>query len=59
MADQPTQKDETSGIRLTPEQEKRRRARNLAIGLTIGFFAVLFYVITWAKLGAGVFDRPL
>lgn len=59
MVDRPTQNEPSSGIRLTPEQEKRRRARNLALGLTIGFFALLFYVITWAKLGAGVFDRPL
>ncbi|MDH7797784.1 MULTISPECIES: hypothetical protein [unclassified Beijerinckia] len=59
MVDQPAQNDNPPGIRLTPEQEKRRRARNLALGLTIGFVALLFYVITWAKLGAGVFDRPL
>ncbi|HEV2574824.1 hypothetical protein [Methylocella sp. CPCC 101449] len=59
MADHPTENDKSTGIRLTPEQQKRRRARNLALGLTIGFFALLFYVITWAKLGAGMFDRPL
>lgn len=59
MVDQPAQNEKPTGVRLTPEQEKRRRARNLALGLTIGFFAVLFYVITWAKLGAGMFDRPL
>ena len=59
MAERPTESDRPSGIRLTPEQEKRRRARNLALGLSIGFLALLFYVITWAKLGAGVFDRPL
>ena len=41
-------------VRLTHEQAKSRRARNLAIGLSIGFFAVLFYAITVVKLGPGV-----
>jgi len=47
------------GIVLTPEQLKRRRQRNLAIGLAIGFFVLLFYVVTIVKLGPGVLDRPL
>jgi hypothetical protein len=38
------------GIVLTPEQMRSRRARNIAIGLAVGFFAVLFYAITIAKL---------
>ena len=42
-------------IRLTPEQEKSRRARNIAIGLAIGFLVVVFYVVTIIKLGPGVF----
>ncbi len=43
-----------TGVRLTPEQERKRRARNVAIGLAIGFFAILFYAITVVKLGPGV-----
>ena len=39
------------GPQLTPEQEKRRRARNIAIALAIGGFIVLFYVVTIVKLG--------
>ena len=47
------------GIVLTPEQARSRRNRNIAIGLTVGFFVVLFYVVTIAKLGPGVLNRPL
>ena len=35
---------------LTPEQLRSRRARNIAISLTIGFLAVLFYGVTIVKL---------
>lgn len=45
--------------RLTPEQEKKRRQRNIAIALAIGFFVVLFYVVTIVKLGPGVLSRPI
>ena len=51
--------DEPDGIVLTPEQQRSRRNRNIAIGLAIGFFVVLFYVVTIAKLGSHVLDRPL
>lgn len=42
-------------IRLTAEQEKARRARNIAIALTVGFLVVVFYVVTIIKLGPGLF----
>lgn len=48
-----------SGITPTPEQLRARRRRNIAIALAIGAFAILFYVITIAKLGTGVLNRPL
>jgi hypothetical protein len=53
--------DEASrdGIVLTPEQKRSRRARNLAIGFAVGFFVLLFYIVTIAKLGSHVLDRPL
>lgn len=44
----------SEGITLTPEQLKSRRQRNVAIGLAIGFFVLLFYAVTIAKLGPGV-----
>jgi hypothetical protein len=50
---------ELEGIVLTPAQKKSRRQRNVAIGLAVGFFVLLFYVVTIAKLGPGVLDRPI
>ena len=44
---------------LTPEEQKRRRKRSLALALTLGALVLLFYVITIAKLGPGVLQRPL
>jgi hypothetical protein len=46
-------------VMLTAAQQKSRRARNIAIGLALGLFALLFYVVTIVKLGPGVLNRPL
>jgi hypothetical protein len=46
-------------IALSQAQLKSRRARNIAIGLALGLFALLFYVVTIVKLGPGVLNRPL
>jgi hypothetical protein len=46
-------------VTLTAAQQKSRRARNIAIGLALGLFALLFYVVTIVKLGPGVLNRPL
>ncbi|MDB5570143.1 MAG: hypothetical protein JWN93_1326 [Hyphomicrobiales bacterium] len=45
--------------RMTAEEARSRRARNIAIGIAVGLFVLLFYVVTVAKLGVGVLDRPL
>ena len=45
--------------RFTEAELKRRRARSLAIGLALGFLALLFYVVTIAKLGPQVLVRPM
>ena len=47
------------GVVLSDAQLKSRRNRNVAIGLLVGFLVVLFYVVTIAKLGTGVLNRPL
>jgi hypothetical protein len=44
---------------LTPEEQRRRRARSLAIALALGALALLFYVVTMAKLGPQVLDRAM
>lgn len=46
--------DRKKVITLTPAQLKSRKARNVAIGLVIGFLVVLFYLVTIAKLGGNV-----
>ncbi len=48
--------DET-GIVLTPEQRRSRRNRNIAIGLAIGVFVLLFYFVTIAKLGTSFLHK--
>ncbi|MBX9760612.1 MAG: hypothetical protein K2Y29_17670 [Beijerinckiaceae bacterium] len=46
------------GRRLTPQEEKSRRARNYAIAAGLVFLIILFYLVTIAKLGVGVVVRP-
>jgi hypothetical protein len=47
------------GVVLTPEQAKSRRARNIAIGITVALLAVLFYAVTLVKLGGAVANRQI
>jgi hypothetical protein len=49
---------EQTGIVLTEEQKRRRRARSVAIAVSLGILAVLFYLVTLVK-GPGVLQRPL
>lgn len=44
---------------LTPEEEARRRKRSVAIALALGAMVVLFFVLTLAKLGPQILNRPL
>lgn len=57
MTDEKGNKVQIRRVILTPEQERRRRQRNIAIGVAVGFLVLLFYVVTIVKLGPGVF-RP-
>lgn len=52
-------REDPKGIVLTPAQARSRRNRNIAIGLAVGLMVVLFYVVTIAKLGSHVLERPL
>ena len=47
------------GVRLTPEQQKARRQRNIAIGWSIGLLVVIFWAVTIVRLGSSVFQRPM
>jgi hypothetical protein len=53
-----TEPDPRQGIRLTPQQLRNRRLRNIAIGTSIALLAALFYAVTIVKLGPGVL-RPV
>ncbi len=44
---------------LTPEELKRRRSRSIAIAATLAALVLLFYVVTMAKLGPQVLNRPM
>lgn len=50
--------DKIGRVVLTEEQEKSRRARNIAIALALGAFIVLFYVVTIVKLGGAAPHPP-
>lgn len=44
---------------LTPEEAQRRRKRSIAIALVLGALVAIFYVLTIAKLGPQIMNRPL
>ena len=47
-----------TGIRLTERQQRARRARSIAIALSLGALVILFYIVTLVK-GPAVLVRPL
>jgi hypothetical protein len=44
-----------AGIKLTDEQQRARRARSIAIAVSLGVLVLLFYIVTLVK-GPGVLD---
>ena len=59
MRNEPHQDLDEGGIVLTPQQQRSRRLRNIAIGIAIELFVGLIYFVTLAKLGSNVLERPL
>jgi hypothetical protein len=47
------------GIRLTPQQLRARRARSIAIGLSLGALVLLFYIVTLVKGPGVLINRPM
>jgi hypothetical protein len=45
-----------NGIRLTEQQQRARRARSIAIAVSLGLLVVLFYIVTLVK-GPGVLGQ--
>jgi hypothetical protein len=58
MSEHNTDPTPEPGIRLTEQQQRARRARSIAIAISLGVLAVLFYIVTLVK-GPGVLERPL
>jgi hypothetical protein len=58
MSEHNTDPKPEAGIRLTEQQRRARRARSLAIAISLGVLALLFYLVTLVK-GPGVLERPL
>ncbi len=50
--------EESEGVKLTEQQLRARRARSIAIAVSLGVLVVLFYIVTLVK-GPGVLVRPL
>ena len=46
------------GIKLTEQQLRARRARSIAIAVSLGALVILFYIVTLVK-GPAVLIRPL
>ena len=44
---------------LDAAQAERRRKRSIAIALVLGALVLIFYVLTIAKLGPQVLNRPI
>ena len=40
-------------------EARRRRSRSIALALVLGALVVLFYVVTIAKMGPQVLQRPM
>jgi len=51
--------NKSDGVVLTPQQQRSRRARNVAIGIAIALLVALVYALTIAKLGSHVGDRAI
>ena len=47
------------GVVLTPEQQRSRRARNIAIGVTVALLVALFYAVTIVKFGGALANRTI
>lgn len=49
----------SNGLVLTDEQQRRRKARNVAIAIALAVLVVLFYLVTVFKMGGDVANRQL
>ncbi len=63
MADETTRngapEGEPDGVVLTPDEQRRRNLRSLAIAAALVALVVLFYFVTIVRLGSNVLNRAL
>jgi len=50
-------KPEPQGLAMPPEEQKRRKQRNLAIALSLAGFIILVFTVTVLRLGATAAER--
>jgi hypothetical protein len=51
--------NENDSVVLTPQQQHRRRMRNIAIAVVLVGLVIMFYAMTIIKMGGNVANRPL
>ncbi|WP_196240253.1 hypothetical protein [Alsobacter soli] len=51
--------DRKPGVVLSDEEVRKRRSRSVALALVLGGLVILFFIVTIAKLGGNVMNRPL
>jgi hypothetical protein len=49
--------DEVPATDVEEERQARQRKRSIAIGLSLLFLAVLFYVVTLVKMGSALTEK--
>jgi hypothetical protein len=59
MSDAMDEEPPPTGIKLTEEQQRARRARSIAIAVSLGLLVLLFYIVTLVKGPGVVINRPL
>jgi hypothetical protein len=59
MSDMQKKNEGTEPLHLTEQQKRRLRQRNLALAWVLTALVTLFFVVTIAKLGGNVADRPI
>jgi hypothetical protein len=47
-----------SGVKLTEQQLRARRARSIAIALALGAFVAVIFAVTIVRLGSGALTVP-
>ncbi|MEL6872519.1 MAG: hypothetical protein AAFO62_06955 [Pseudomonadota bacterium] len=58
MSDQTTERSDSGEIELSDVERRRRKIRNIAIGLSLAGLVVIFYIATLVRLGSNALNKP-